>query len=433
MRDDTTILFGLPGVAVREVQRVEGGRVVHVVTDDVGASACPACGVFSDKVRQRRITRPRDVGYGEEPLTVRWHKTQYACEEGLCPRKAFTECISEVPARARATGRLRRAAAGAVAAGASVSVAVRAHGLSWPIVHAAFVAKADAELVEPWPVRVLGIDETRRGKPRWTQDSETGKWVRLDMFETNFMDLSGPGGLLGQASGRTKKTVIEWLDERGQEWKDAVEVVAIDPCSAYRAAIREALPNALIVADHFHLVMLANKAVTGVRQRVVREACGRRGRATDPVWANRRRLLRGRETLSDKAFERMWNGLIDNDPANQILTTWIAKEELRALFATARTGGQRHDIAHRLDRFYSWCAGPGENIPEVQRLAATIEAWWPQILGFLQTGITNAGTEGGNHLIKDVARVAFGFRNLDNQRRRVRWACTRRQRLAATG
>lgn len=433
MDDATTILFGLPGVAVRDVERVGGGRVVHVVTDDVGASACPTCGVFSGRVRQRRTTKPRDLGYGEEPLAVRWHKTQYACEEGLCPRKAFTESIREIPAGARATARLRRAAAGAVAAGASVAAVVRGHGLSWPVVHAAFVAKADAELAAPRPVRVLGIDETRRGRARWSQDRETGKWLKLEMFETNFMDLSGRGGLLGQASGRTKKTVIEWLDARGQEWKDAVEVVAIDPCSAYRAAVGQALPNAIIVADHFHLVMLANKTVTAVRQRVVRETSGRRGLATDPIWAGRRRLLRARESLSDTAFAAMWNGLIDNDPTNQILTTWIAKEELRKLLATARAGGQRHDVSHRLDRFYRWCAGPGADIPEVQRLAKTIDAWWPQILGFLQTGITNAGTEGGNHLIKDAARVAFGFRNLNNQRRRVRWACTRRQRLAATG
>jgi len=70
----------------------------------------------------------------------------------------------------------------------------------------------------------------------------------------------------------------------------------------------------------------------------------------------------------------------------------------------------------------------------VQRLANTVQAWWPEILGFLETGITNAATEGTNHLIKDAARVAFGFRNLDNQRRRVRWACTHRQRQnMATG
>jgi transposase len=122
----------------------------------------------------------------------------------------------------------------------------------------------------------------------------------------------------------------------------------------------------------------------------------------------------------------MWNGLVDGDPTGQILTAWIAKEELRALLATARTGGRRHDVAHRLFRFNDWCAR--SDMPELERLAATIEAWWPEVLGFLQTGITNAGTEATNRTVKTTARTAYGFRNLDNQRRRVRFACSRRQR-----
>ncbi len=89
-QDGTTILFGLSGVRVREVERVaDGTRVVHVLTEDETAAACPACGVFSASVRQRRTTRPRDLAFGEERLWVRWHKVQYACREALCGRKAF--------------------------------------------------------------------------------------------------------------------------------------------------------------------------------------------------------------------------------------------------------------------------------------------------------------------------------------------------------
>ena len=137
--------------------------------------------------------------------------------------------------------------------------------------------------------------------------------------------------------------------------------------------MHEALPQARIVADHFHLVQLANQAVTDVRRRVTWDTKGRRGRKTDPAWAARRRLLRGRERLSSTQFTKMWNDLMDDDPSSAILTAWIATEELRALLATARTGGQRHDIAHRLHRFNSWCAQSG--LPELQRLAGTIEAW----------------------------------------------------------
>jgi hypothetical protein len=60
-------------------------------------------------------------------------------------------------------------------------------------------------------------------------------------------------------------------DDRTTAGWDAVEVVAMDPHAGYRAAVAEALPNARVVVDHFHLVRLANLMVTDVRQRVARE------------------------------------------------------------------------------------------------------------------------------------------------------------------
>ncbi len=102
----------------------------------------------------------------------------------------------------------------------------------------------------------------------------------------------------------------------------------MDPCATYRAAVRQALPNALIVADHFHLVALSNQAVTEVRRRVTLDTTGNRGTAKDPIWAKRTRLLRAKEHLSPDAFSKMWNDLIDNDPSGQILSAWIAKEDV---------------------------------------------------------------------------------------------------------
>ncbi|MDP9435592.1 MAG: hypothetical protein M3P93_10530 [Actinomycetota bacterium] len=54
------------------VRHAEHGRVVHVLTDDERAAACPACWVLSTTVRQRRTTRLRDLPQGEERLVVRW-------------------------------------------------------------------------------------------------------------------------------------------------------------------------------------------------------------------------------------------------------------------------------------------------------------------------------------------------------------------------
>jgi transposase len=254
-------------------------------------------------------------------------------------------------------------------------------------------------------------------------------------YDTGFVDLAGDRGLLGQIEGRTSRCVIDWLSARTPQFHEAIRYVAIDPAAVYAKAIstrREdgtlLLPKTTLVVDHFHLVKLANDTVTKVRRRVIWEQQGRRGRKIDPAWANRRRLLTAKERLSSKAFAAMWNSLIDSDPSAQILTAWIAKEELRNLLALARTGAHRHQIRQRLFTFYAWCADT--SIKELHTLASTVETWWPAIEAFIHSGITNARTEGVNRLVKQVKRSACGFRNPANSRRRIRFHCTRTARAA---
>ena len=141
--------------------------MVHVVTAEQ-AAACPACGVVSTSVKERVSTSPRDIGYGEDRIIVRWNKTRWRCREDYCERGSFTEAIAQIPARARTTRRLRTAIGAAIGQAArSVAEVAQAHAVSWPTAHRAFVAHAAQLLGEPEPTPVLGIDETRRGKPRW--------------------------------------------------------------------------------------------------------------------------------------------------------------------------------------------------------------------------------------------------------------------------
>ena len=432
MSDSTTLLFGLPGVRVERVERrADGTRVVHVVTTEETAAACPSCGVLSTSVKARVITSPKDIPYGLGRILVRWHKTRWRCREHYCERGSFAEAIVQVPARSRTTVRLRTAIGAAIGdAARSVSEVAEGHGVSWPTAHRAFVAHAEALLAEPQPTPLLGIDETRRGKPRWQRCTETGRWVRVDPWDTGFVDLAGEQGLLGQREGRTSAAVIDWLSKRSDEFRVGVQFVAIDPAAVYASAIRTPglLSNATIVVDHFHLVKLANDALTKVRRRVTWDLRDRRGRRIDPQWANRRRLLRARERLSPNTFVKMWNRIQDEDPSAQILSAWIAKEELRTLLSTVRVGGGAHPTRHRLHQFLTWCID--SQIPELLTLAATVDHWWPEINAFVTTGITNARTEGYNRLLKQVKRVGCGFRNRDNSARRIRFHCTRKQRAA---
>lgn len=430
MDQSTTVLFGLPGVRVDRVSTDSAGvRLVEFFTDDERAAACPACGVVSTSRKGRAVTRPSDIPYGESPIRLQWNKTRWRCREDYCQRGSFTESIEELPPRSRVTERLGRAMGWAIGnAARSVSEVAGNFGVSWPTAHRRFVALADEVLTEPQPVRVLGIDETRRGRPRWELCESTGMFVRQDPWDTGFVDISGDQGMLGQRSGRTSAAVTGWLNERSQQFRDGIDYVAIDPAAVYASAVRTAglLPNAVLVVDHFHVVAKANDAVTKVRQRVTWDQRSRRGRALDPEWAHRRRLLRGRERMSDRGFARMWNEIDVQDPSAQILSAYIAKEELRTLLSTAGEGGDRHRTSHRLHRFFAWCAD--SKIPELITLAKMVETWWPEINAFITTGITNAKTEGYNRLVKQVKRSACGFRNTENSARRIRFHTTRTAR-----
>ncbi|MGI5139257.1 ISL3 family transposase [Streptomyces sp. CA-106110] len=412
MVNDTTLLLGLDGVSVVRVESLaDGTRRVHLTTADEAARACPSCGVIASRVKGPAVTRPCDIPYGERRLEFFWHKRRWWCREPECPRKSFTESIAQIPAGAWITARLRQAAGRRVRdAGSTVIQAARDLHLSWPTVMRAFRISAREVVDAPLPkVTVLGIDETRRGKTKWEQDPESGKWhLTRDRWHTGFVDALGHGGLLGQVEGRAVADVLAWLSTTPLTWRKNIRHVAIDMSATYRAAIRTGLPDAIVVVDHFHVVQLANKMLSTVRRRTTAEIRGRRGRATDPEWKARNRLLRNREDLTHEQFERMWNPLLDQGSIGQrLLTAWIAKESLRTLLALARTSAVREQIGHARWKFLTWCAN--SDIPEVTKLAATVDRWWPEIAAFIDTGHHNAKSEGINRVIKLVARNAFGF------------------------
>jgi hypothetical protein len=338
--------------------------------------------------------------------------------------------VASVPARHRLTTRLRAAAGAAVTdRGATVEQAGREAGLSWPTVWAATLGYAAVALPAALaPVRVLGIDENRRGRRRLTHNPDTHTWeVAVDAWHVGFVDIGGGQGLLGQVEGRTREAVIGWLQAQPQRWRDHIDYVAIDMCTVFASAVAQVLPVASLVVDHFHVVQLANKTLGDVRRRVTWTVRGRRGRKGDGEWDVRNLLTRNMEQLSERRFARMWNTLVDlGDAGYEILAAYKAKELLRELLALARNDPSPHRIRQRLHAFYHWCAQAEP--PELHRLASTIDRWWPAIEAFIHTRITNAASEGVNRVAKLTARNAYGFRNPVNQRLRVRCATTRRSR-----
>jgi transposase len=430
--DTASALFGVEGLQVTDVQAGPDGTVeVWAVTDYPAAAACPGCGTVSARVHETVVTRPRDVRRAGEVVDLRWVKVRRKCGNPACPRKTFTEQVPQLPPRCRITARLREQAGREVAErGITAAEAARHAGISWPAVHEAFAAAADPVLEQaPAPVTHLGIDEHRRGRARFAAGPQAGEYILLaDRWHTCFFDLDGGQGLLGQVQGRTADDAAYWLAQAPPAWRDAIQVVCIDMCSIYAAAVRRMLPHATLAIDLFHVVQLAVKATGDVRRRVVRARYGRRGRSGDPEYGIKGLLTRNLEHLSPAQFTKVIDTLGGDRYGQEIAAAWIAKEKLRdALNLRARVTGSvpgERAVRGRLFAFYHWCA-QHDDIPELISLATTISRWEDQIVAAVLTGITNATAESLNRLAKLEARQAYGFANPLNQQRRVRIACTR--------
>ncbi|MGA9373586.1 MAG: ISL3 family transposase [Mycobacterium sp.] len=430
MSHDSSRLLGLDGIVVDSVHVDHDvpTRTVHVRTDPALVGVCPGCRARSSRSKGWVTTRPRDIKIGPDIPRIVWKKRKWLCTNTSCELKSFTESTPSVPPRARVTVRAKAEMALAVLDDdRSVKAVAAAYATTWNTCHDAVKATADPVLAgEPTRVSVLGIDETRRGKAKWETCPDTGgrRWV--DRWDTGLVDITGSGGLLVQVNGRAAKTVTDWLDKRQQGWKENIEFVAIDMSATYAKAAREALPHAKLIVDRFHLVKRANDMVDAVRRRTTATHRLRRGRKGDTEWINRRRLLRAAERLTADQRTRLFERLTSADPNGDIAAAWIAKELLRDVLACTARGGLRYEITAALYAFYTFCAAC--SVPEIGVLAQTISTWQEPMILAIETGLSNARSEGYNRIVKHVGRIAFGFRTPENQRRRVRWACTRQSR-----
>ncbi|MFL6139861.1 MAG: transposase [Frankiaceae bacterium] len=155
-----------------------------------------------------------------------------------------------------------------------------------------------------------------------------------------------------------------------------------------------------------------------MRRRAQRETLGHRGRRDEPLFRIRRLLRRGFDHHSDRSWARLLAGLEAADVHGEISAAWIAAQDLRLLFRAR----DRADAEQRLFRWLTYCADA--EVPELRRLARTIDAWREELLAYFDTGgISNGPTEAVNLLIKKIKRTGHGFRNFDNYRLRLLLHC----------
>ena len=84
--------------------------------------------------------------------------------------------------------------------------------------------------------------------------------------------------------GRDSAGPCRWLAARRDAWRANIAWATLDLSGPYRSVFDTMLPDAVQVADPFHVVKLANPKLDECRRRVQNETLGHRGRKDDPLY-----------------------------------------------------------------------------------------------------------------------------------------------------
>lgn len=401
--------FGASGFEVLDVIDTGIELVIEVQTTAI-VVGCSGCGTRA-RPKDRRWVTVRDAPSGGRAVRVRWRKRIWSCPEPDCDMRTWTEQSPLVAPRRVMTRRAEQWACDRVAAveGTPASIA-RGFGVSWSTVWAAVARVGHQRVDDPdrvGPVEMVGFDETVM---------QPAHRRRRRRFVTAAVDVA-TGQILDIFEGRDAQHIRAWMASMPPAWLGQIQVVSVDPHEGYRSAVTgtaSPLADVTVVVDPFHIVRLANAAVTRCRQRVQHATLEHRGWKGDPLYDVRKLLLLGAERVDDTGWDRIHRALREGDPDDEVRDCWVAKEKVRDIYLTDDPDA----AAERLDDALAWCID-SDSGPELATLAKTLRRWRREILAHHTTGASNGPVEAANLLIKQVKRSGRGFRNLHNYRLRI--------------
>jgi transposase len=247
----------LPGATVAEcdaIQVCEAGMTIQLLMRSIqSASACPGCSQPSTRIHSHYQRTLADLPWARIAVQIKITVRRFFCDNPDCPRRIFAERLPTIaPAWSRRTARLAETQCeiGYVAGG---------RGGAHLCKHLACPAGVDLllDLVRSQPLpervtpRVLGVDDwaMRKGQTYGTLliDHERGCVVEV-------------------LADRTPETLAAWLKAH-----PGIEIVTRDRAEGYALGIRLGAPDALQVADRWHLLKNLTDALTQIFQDHARE------------------------------------------------------------------------------------------------------------------------------------------------------------------
>ncbi len=298
------------GLVVESVAR-EGDEVVVWARALTRAAACPLCGASSDRVHSRYERRVSDLPCAGRGVLLRVMARRFRCPAPHCRRQIFAERFDDgvLPPHSRRTTRLECIVHHLGLALGGRPGASFAKRLMLPVSNDTLLRVVRRRSYRPTePPRVVGIDD-------WA-------FRRNHRYGSIVCDLERRQ-VLALLPDREVATVERWLAGHPQ-----IEIVSRDRGGGYGEAAGRALPDAVQVADRWHLMENASAAfLDAVRKsmRAIRTALG--ATTIDPI------LLTAAEKLQYEGYLRR------EDTSAAILA--LAKDGIPIKEIVRRTGYSR--------------------------------------------------------------------------------------------
>jgi transposase len=231
-------------VVLHEVRAVGRARLVMVLRSAGKESRCPACAQISRRVHSRYIRRLSDLPWEGIPVAIELCVRRFFCCGEECGQRIFTERLPNTVKRygrrtcrqSTALEQITMALGGSAGSRLAEQLGVLASGST--MLRQIRRTKAGEAKSSP---KVVGIDD-------WA-------WRKGHRYGTILCDLEA-GKVIDLLPDREADTVARWLHAH-----PSIEIVSRDRASAYAEAARRALPNAVQVADRWHLLQNLSEAL----------------------------------------------------------------------------------------------------------------------------------------------------------------------------
>ncbi len=209
-------------------------------------AVCPDCHQLASRIHSSYPRTLADVPWATTPIDLRLTVRRFFCTTCTCGRQTFTERLPTIaPFDARTTTRLtsRQADTGLSLGGAAGARHLTRQGL--PVSRNTLLRRVRRVPIPEGPEpEVVGIDD-------WA-------WRKGHRYGTIVVDLER-GCPIDVLEDRLAETVAAWLQAH-----PGVNIVARDRAEAYGAGIRQGAPDAVQVADRFHLMQNLAEALEQV-------------------------------------------------------------------------------------------------------------------------------------------------------------------------